>query len=123
MSTSPCPPARVAARRTSSWSATSTCCVTTNTIPQIVAVTFTEAAAAEMRQRVRREVMQRPELEHHRPHVDDGRHWHESTRSASACCASHPVEAALDPGAEVLADDEAELLRQVAGRRGDRRGR
>src|SRR5256885_302371 len=40
-------------------------------IPEIVAVTFTEAAAAEMQQRVRREVMTRPSLERHRPNVDE----------------------------------------------------
>lgn len=84
-----------------------------HTIPQIVAVTFTEAAAAEMRQRVRREVMQRPELAHHRPHVDDA-----VIGTIHSLCLrllhEHPVEAGLDPGAEVLADDEAELLRQVA---------
>ncbi len=82
-------------------------------IPEIVAVTFTEAAAAEMRQRVRREVMQRPDLAHHRRDVDEA-----VVGTIHALCLrllrEYPVEAGLDPAAEVLAEDEAELLRQIA---------
>ncbi|MYH41285.1 MAG: AAA family ATPase, partial [Chloroflexi bacterium] len=39
-------------------------------LPEVVAVTFTEAAAAEMRERVRREVLTRPELSAHRADLD-----------------------------------------------------
>ncbi|MGE3856490.1 MAG: UvrD-helicase domain-containing protein [Dehalococcoidia bacterium] len=83
------------------------------TIPEIVAVTFTEAAAAEMRQRVRREVMTRVELHAHRPQVDDA-----IIGTIHGLCLrllrEYPVEAGLDPRAAVLAEDEAELLRGAA---------
>ena len=83
-------------------------------IPQIVAVTFTEAAAAEMRQRVRREVMTRPELREHRAQVDDA-----IIGTIHGLCLrllrEYPVEAGIDPRATVLAEDEAELLRGAAG--------
>ncbi len=82
-------------------------------IPEIVAVTFTEAAAAEMRQRVRREVMTRPALDPHRPHVDDA-----VIGTIHSLCLrllrEYPVEAGLDPTASILAEDEAELLRRIA---------
>lgn len=82
-------------------------------IPQIVAVTFTEAAAAEMRQRVRREVMTRPEREAHRAHVDDA-----VIGTIHGLCLrllrEYPVEAGVNPRASVLAEDEAELLRGAA---------
>ena len=82
-------------------------------IPQIFAVTFTEAAAAEMRQRVRREVMTRPELAAHHAHVDEA-----NIGTIHALCLrllrEYPVEAGIDPGASVLAEDEAELLRGLA---------
>ncbi|MDA0270407.1 MAG: UvrD-helicase domain-containing protein [Chloroflexi bacterium] len=83
------------------------------TIPEIVAITFTEAAAAEMRQRVRMEVMQRAELEHHRRFVDEA-----VIGTIHSFCLrllrEYPVEAGLDPGAEILAEDEGDLLRRIA---------
>ncbi len=82
-------------------------------IPQVVAVTFTEAAAAEMRQRVRHEVMTREALLRHRPHVDDA-----MIGTIHALCLrllrEYPVEAGIDPTSSVLAEDEAELLRRAA---------
>jgi ATP-dependent helicase/nuclease subunit A len=76
-------------------------------IDQIAAVTFTDAAAAEMRERVRRAVLQRPELAHHRSMMDDA-----VIGTIHSLCRrilrEHPVEAALDPNAQVLADDQAE---------------
>ena len=82
-------------------------------IPEIAAVTFTEAAAAEMRQRVRRAVMSEPSLAHHRALLDEA-----ATGTVHSLglrlLREHPVEAAIDPSAAVLADDEAELLRRTA---------
>ncbi len=82
-------------------------------VPEIAAVTFTEAAAAEMRDRVRRAVMDRPELEHHRGDLDEA-----VIGTIHSLCLrllrEHPVEAAIDPAAGVLAEDEAELLRRAA---------
>jgi ATP-dependent helicase/nuclease subunit A len=82
-------------------------------IPEIVAITFTEAAAAEMRQRVRREVLTRPELQAHRASVDDA-----IIGTIHSLCLrilrEHPVEAAIDPAVAVLGEDEAELLRLEA---------
>ena len=43
-------------------------------IPEMAAVTFTDAAATEMRERVRREVHDRPELAHHRSDLDEAGH-------------------------------------------------
>lgn len=84
-------------------------------IPEIAAMTFTDAAAAEMRDRVRRAVMTRPELAHHRHDLDEA-----VIGTIHSFCLrtlrEYPVEAAIDPGAAVLAEDEAELLRQVAAR-------
>lgn len=77
------------------------------TIDQIAAVTFTDAAAAEMRERVRRAVLERPDLEKHRASMDDA-----IIGTIHSLCRrilrEHPVEAALDPNVRVLADDEAE---------------
>jgi ATP-dependent helicase/nuclease subunit A len=83
------------------------------TIPEIAAVTFTDAAAAEMRRRVRREVMTRTSLAQHREHVDEA-----MIGTIHSLCLrllrQFPVEAAIDPSAAVLAEDEAELLRRAA---------
>ena len=76
-------------------------------IPEIAAVTFT-AAASEMRERVRREVLTRPGLADHRAHLDEA-----VIGTIHSLCSrilrEHPVEAALDPAARVLSEDESEL--------------
>ena len=78
-------------------------------IPEIAAVTFTEAAATEMRERVRRAVTQREALATHRRDLDDA-----VIGTIHALCLhilrEHPVEAGIDPTASVLAEDETELL-------------
>ena len=96
-------------------------------IPEIAAITFTEAAAAEMRDRVRREVMSDPSLEPHRVLLDEAAIGTVHSLGLRLL-REHPVEAGLDPSAAVLADDEAELLRRAAcieaidaARRGRRR--
>ncbi len=77
-------------------------------IPEIAAVTFTDAAATEMRERVRREVLGRPGLAGHRADLDEA-----VIGTIHSLCRrilrENPVEAAIDPAARVLADDEAEL--------------
>ena len=77
-------------------------------IPEIAAVTFTDAAAAEMRDRVRREVLARPELTRHRADLDQA-----AIGTIHSLCSQilreHPVEAEIDPAARVLSDDEAEF--------------
>ncbi len=81
-------------------------------IPEIAAITFTEAAATEMRERVRRAVMSDSALEQHRELLDEAAI---GTVHSLGLRLLHefPVEAGLDPSASVLADDEAELLRQA----------
>ncbi|MFA7297595.1 MAG: UvrD-helicase domain-containing protein [Dehalococcoidia bacterium] len=78
------------------------------TIPQIAAVTFTDAAATEMRQRVRQQVMTRPDLERHRSDLDEA-----VIGTIHALCRQllrqYPFEAGIDPAAPVLPDDEAEF--------------
>ncbi len=82
-------------------------------IPEVAAITFTEAAATEMRERVRRAVMSDSALERHRALLDEA-----AIGTVHALglrlLREFPVEAALDPSSTVLADDEAELLRQAA---------
>ncbi len=82
-------------------------------IPEIAAITFTEAAATEMRERVRRTVMSDPTFERHRTLLDEA-----AIGTVHALglrlLREYPVEAALDPSSTVLADDEAELLRRAA---------
>ena len=82
-------------------------------IPQIAAITFTEAAAAEMRERVRRAVMSDPALEQHRELLDEAAIGTVHSLGLRLL-REHPVEAGLDPAAAVLPDDEAELLRRAA---------
>lgn len=77
-------------------------------ISEMAAVTFTDAAATEMRERVRREVLTREELRHHRAEIDEA-----IIGTIHSLCLrilrDHPVEAAIDPATRVLADDEAEF--------------
>ena len=82
-------------------------------IPQVAAITFTEAAAAEMRERVRRAVMSEPSLEQHRELLDEAAIGTVHSLGLRLL-REHPVEAGLDPAAAVLPDDEAELLRRAA---------
>ena len=77
-------------------------------ISEMAAVTFTDAAATEMRERVRREVLTSEELRHHRAEIDDaiiGTIHSLGLRILR----EHPVEAAIDPATRVLSDDEAEF--------------
>ena len=77
-------------------------------ISEMAAVTFTDAAATEMRERVRREVLTREDLRHHRSEIDEA-----IIGTIHSLCLrilrDHPVEAAIDPATRVLADDEAEF--------------
>ena len=77
-------------------------------ISEMAAVTFTDAAATEMRERVRREVLTREELRHHRAEIDEA-----VIGTIHSLCLQmlreHPVEAAIDPATRVLSDDEAEF--------------
>ncbi len=79
-------------------------------IPEIAAVTFTDAAAAEMRERVRREVRDRPELAGHLAELDQA-----VIGTIHALCLQilreHPVAAGAIAAARVLPDDEAEYER------------
>ena len=82
-------------------------------IPEIAAITFTEAAATEMRERVRRAVMSDPTLEQHRELLDEAVIGTVHALGLRLL-REYPVEAGRDPSAAVLADDEAELLRRAA---------
>ena len=77
-------------------------------ISEMAAVTFTDAAATEMRERVRREVLTREELSHHRAEIDEA-----IIGTIHSLCLrmlrEHPVEGAIDPASRVLSDDEAEF--------------
>ena len=79
-----------------------------HSISELAAVTFTDAAATEMRERVRQEVLTRPELHRHREHLDEA-----IIGTIHSLCLQvlreNPVEAAIDPASRVLSDDEAEF--------------
>ena len=79
-------------------------------IPEIVAATFTDAAAAEMRDRVRREIHRRPSLADHRADID-----HAVIGTIHSLCLrilrEHPVAAGPIALARILPDDEAEYER------------
>ena len=77
-------------------------------IDQLVAVTFTDAAAAEMRGRVRHAVTSRQNLKRHIPHLD-----HAIIGTIHSLCLQllreNPVAAGVDPGATVLDENEAQV--------------
>ena len=77
-------------------------------IDQLVAVTFTDLAAAEMRGRVREAVMSRPKLARHIQHLDRA-----IIGTIHSLCLQmlrdNPVEAGIDPAATVLGEDEAQV--------------
>ena len=77
-------------------------------IDQLVAVTFTDAAAAEMRGRVRQAVTSRQNLKRHIPHLD-----HAIIGTIHSLCLQllreNPVAAGVDPGAIVLDENEAQV--------------
>ncbi len=79
-------------------------------ISEIAAVTFTDAAAAEMRERVRRDVMTRDDLRDHRKDLDKA-----VIGTIHSLCLQilreNPVEARMDPAVVVLSEDEAEVER------------
>ena len=79
-------------------------------IPEIAAVTFTDAAAVEMRERVRRAVRDRPGLTGHLAQLDQA-----VIGTIHALCLQilreHPVAAGTIAAARVLPDDEAEYER------------
>ena len=85
----------------------------TSEVPEIAAVTFTEAAATEMRERVRRAVMSDASLAHHQRDLDEATIGTVHSL-ALRLLREHPFEAAIDPSAAVLGEDEAELLRREA---------
>lgn len=77
-------------------------------IPEIAAVTFTDAAAMEMRERVRRELLDQPEMASHRADIDEA-----VIGTIHSLCymilREHPVEASIDPAARILSEDGAEF--------------
>ena len=82
-------------------------------VPEIAAVTFTDAAAMEMRERVRRELLARPELARHHEDIDEA-----VIGTIHSLCfmilTEHPVEAGIDPAVRILSEDEAEFELQQA---------
>ncbi len=82
----------------------------THKIGEIAAVTFTDAAASEMRERVRRDVMSKDDLADHRKDLDKA-----VIGTIHSLCLQilreNPVEARMDPAAVVLSEDEAEVER------------
>ncbi|MYD35496.1 MAG: AAA family ATPase [Dehalococcoidia bacterium] len=84
-------------------------------IDQLVAVTFTDAAAAEMRGRVRQAVTSRQNLKRHIPHLD-----HAIIGTIHSLCLQllrdNPVAAGIDPGATVLDENEAQVELLIACR-------
>ena len=79
-------------------------------ISEIAAVTFTDAAASEMRERVRRDVMSKDDLVDHRKDLDKA-----VIGTIHSLCLQilreNPVEAHMDPAAVVLSEDEADVER------------
>ena len=77
-------------------------------IREMAAVTFTDAAATEMRERVRREVLARPGLAHHRADLDEAVIGTIHSLGLQVL-RENPVKASIDPATQVLSDDEAEF--------------
>ena len=82
-------------------------------VPEIAAVTFTDAAAMEMRERVRQELLARPELARHHEDIDEA-----VIGTIHSLCfmilREHPVEARIGPAVRILSEDEAEFELQQA---------
>ena len=77
-------------------------------IPEIAAVTFTDAAASEMRERVRRRCSAAASWRTTDRHIDEADNRHDPL-AVQRILREHPVEAGIDPTARILAQDETEL--------------
>ncbi|MDX6668087.1 MAG: hypothetical protein QOK04_1467, partial [Solirubrobacteraceae bacterium] len=78
----------------------------------ILAITFTDKAAAELRQRIRDRFVALDQTE--RARQLEGAHISTIHGFCAQVLRGHPLPAGLDPAFEVLSDNEAELLRREA---------